>query len=352
MLLLGVVDVRSVRADGDDAERFRVLGWVRHVSIVLRNPLASRGGVVQAGRVPDQLTLRPATAEDAAAVLELRVESEVAERGEAESTLAEVVDDLARPTHREWVHEDADGRLDASVWIEKKAVDSSVFGDVTRDPGRGADLIEPLLEFAKRQAREAYPALPLHVFCDATATARRGAFEAAGGVQVKVFFRMVMDVAAGVPPVQLPDGATIRVIRAEHPSDLRAMYAVLETAFREHFGAAPATYDEWIGSMSSSDVSDRSLWWLAEVEGEPAAGLVGRLFPQRGWVDEVGTLQAYRGRGLARALLLTSFGEFRSRGFEQVGLGVDTANHTGALGLYESIGMTPTNQWVGYRFSP
>ncbi|HEX3906776.1 MAG TPA: GNAT family N-acetyltransferase [Mycobacteriales bacterium] len=302
--------------------------------------------------MPDQLTLRLATAADAAAVLELRVESEVAERGETESTLAEVAADLARPTHREWVHEDADGRVDATVWIEKQAVDSSIFGEVTRDPARGAGLIEPLLEFAKRQARDTYPALPLHVFCDATATSRRDAFEAAGGVQVRVFFRMVMNIASGMPGVELPDGATIRVIRADDPSDLRAMYDVIETAFREHFGAAPATYDEWIGAMSSPDVSDRSLWWLAEVEGEPAAGLIGRLLPRRGWVDEVGTLPAYRGRGLARALLLTAFEEFRSRGFEQVGLGVDTANHTGALGLYESIGMTPTNHWVGYRFEP
>jgi mycothiol synthase len=320
--------------------------------MVLRNPLALGGGVVHAGRVPDQLTLRPATPEDAAALLELRVTSELAERGEAESTLVEVAGDLARPTHREWVHEDAAGRVDAAVWVEKQAVDSVIFGGVSRAPTHGGDLSEPLLRFARHEARDIDPALPLHVFCDATATAQREAFEAAGGVQVRVFFRMVRDVGAELQPVELPAGATIRVIREGDPSDLRAMYDVIETAFREHFGAAPATYDEWIGAMSSIEVSDRSLWWLAEVEGEPAAGLVGRALPQRGWVDEVGTLPSYRGRGLARALLLTAFAEFRSRGFEQVGLGVDSDNHTGALGLYESIGMTRTNHWICYGFEP
>jgi mycothiol synthase len=133
--------------------------------------------------------------------------------------------------------------------------------------------------------------------------------------------------------------------------DLHAIYHVLETAFREHFGAAPATYDEWIEARSSAGLQDRSLWWLATVGGEPAAGLIGRPNPRRGWVEEVGTLPAYRGQGLARDLLLVAFGEFRVRGYDQVGLGVDATNPTGAVGLYESLGMRRTHEWICYEFT-
>jgi ribosomal protein S18 acetylase RimI-like enzyme len=163
---------------------------------------------------------------------------------------------------------------------------------------------------------------------------------------------MVMDTALGVPAVEPREGVTIRPIREGDSKDLRAMYDVIETAFREHFGSGPASYDEWIATHSFTHLSDRSLWWLALVDDKPAAALIGRALPERGWVEEVGTLPAYRGRGLARALLLASFEQFRSRGFEQVGLGVDSTNPTGALGLYESIGMTATNHWICYRFEP
>ena len=50
-------------------------------------------------------------------------------------------------------------------------------------------------------------------------------------------------------------------------------------------------------------------------------------------------MAAFRRRGLARALLLTSFTEFLGRGYDQVGLAVDATNPTGAVGLYESLGM-------------
>jgi ribosomal protein S18 acetylase RimI-like enzyme len=225
-----------------------------------------------------------------------------------------------------------------------------VIGNVLQDPASGDHLLEPLLEVAREQARLIDPALPLHVAAY-TGVPKAAVLAAAGGEVVRHFWRMTVPVA-DVPAVpELPDGAQIR-LAGEGDDDLRTMYDVLDPAFADHFGAAPSTYDEWIEFRSSTALSDRSLWWLATVDSEPAAGLIGRLVGTLGWIEEVGTLPAYRGRGLAKALLLTAIEEFRRRGFGEVGLGVDATNPTGAVRLYSSIGMRRTRESAIYEFRP
>jgi mycothiol synthase len=58
-----------------------------------------------------------------------------------------------------------------------------------------------------------------------------------------------------------------------------------------------------------------------------------------GMVAAIGVRRPWRGRGLGRALLLHTFGEFRRRGVNRITLGVDSENPTGATKLYESVGM-------------
>ena len=61
--------------------------------------------------------------------------------------------------------------------------------------------------------------------------------------------------------------------------------------------------------------------------------------PEAGWVSSLGVLRSYRHRGIARALLLTSFRDYAERGKRAVDLSVDGSSLTGAVGLYESAGM-------------
>ena len=58
-----------------------------------------------------------------------------------------------------------------------------------------------------------------------------------------------------------------------------------------------------------------------------------------GYVGALGVRRAWRGRGLGRALLHRTFGEFHSRGVRRVTLGVDAESPTGATKLYASVGM-------------
>lgn len=59
-----------------------------------------------------------------------------------------------------------------------------------------------------------------------------------------------------------------------------------------------------------------------------------------GWIRSIGVLGAARGRGVGGFLLRHAFAAFAARGRDTVGLGVDTANATGAPRLYGRNGMT------------
>ena len=52
----------------------------------------------------------------------------------------------------------------------------------------------------------------------------------------------------------------------------------------------------------------------------------------------VGTLPAHRGRGLATGLLAEVLRRASDAGYVSASLNVDTANPTGALGIYERAG--------------
>ena len=58
-----------------------------------------------------------------------------------------------------------------------------------------------------------------------------------------------------------------------------------------------------------------------------------------GYVRSLGVLKQARGLGIAKALLLNVFDDYRRRGRTALQLGVDSDNATGATRLYEGLGM-------------
>mgnify|MGYP000629649514 CR=1 FL=1 len=90
---------------------------------------------------------------------------------------------------------------------------------------------------------------------------------------------------------------------------------------------------------------------VAKVDGEPAGLLLssdGRADVNGGWVDKLGVLEKYRGLGLGKLLLRWGIAHAADKGYQSIGLGVDTGNESGALQLYENQGFRPTVVWRGY----
>lgn len=65
---------------------------------------------------------------------------------------------------------------------------------------------------------------------------------------------------------------------------------------------------------------DAATLWMAEIEGEPAGFLAGRVDGPRLHIDEVDVMRGRQGRGLGRALLRTAVAHARANGLSALSL--------------------------------
>ena len=140
-------------------------------------------------------------------------------------------------------------------------------------------------------------------------------------------------------PGATPAGVAIRAFEPDR--DERALHEVNEASFADHWGFRPSPYETFAAEMYEAEDWDPSLAHLAEVDGEVVGHSVALSFAGDGYVAVLGVVPAWRGRGIAKALLRRAFAELAKRGHREVRLGVDAQNPTGAVALYEGIGMTP-----------
>jgi mycothiol synthase len=151
------------------------------------------------------------------------------------------------------------------------------------------------------------------------------------------FWHMEVELGVGVEEPTPPTGIALR--RLDPERDLPAAHRILEEAFEDHWDHSPTPYEEFLDREVHGDRFDPSLWILA-VDGDDPVGLVhGSAHTDRGWVDELGVLRSHRGRGIATALLRGSLLGFERKGLSRVRLNVDSDNPTGAVSLYERVGM-------------
>ena len=95
-----------------------------------------------------------------------------------------------------------------------------------------------------------------------------------------------------------------------------------------------------------------TLSYVAVANGEVVSYALNGVYPEdfatrgrrEGWIDTLGTRRAWRGRGLASALITRSMQAFAADDLDHAALGVDTANPTGAFGVYAALGFTEVTQ--------
>lgn len=319
--------------------------------------------------VPAGLWARPPTVDDAALILGLILACDMDVLGYPDCTEEEVRSDLSWPgldlDRDAWLVLDTDGAAAGYGYAYDEQgsgmVEAELYVRPGADPEVAAAIATQLLAAAEQRAGQIAAA---HGRPEAVLTTgnlvgdeQRAAWLAtAGWAPVRRFHRMIrpLDGAGDVlQPLAAGPGVLVRPVRGEDPDDLRVFHDLLERSFVGHFGWTASTHDHWLEVVAvRSDVADRSLWWVAEVDGVPAAVVMAgdRLRNEGGgWVNALGVLPQFRGRGLGRLLLLTAVAEFARRGRTKVGLGVDTGNETGALRLYESAGFAPVMQTDAWR---
>ena len=111
-----------------------------------------------------------------------------------------------------------------------------------------------------------------------------------------------------------------------------------EEAWREFFtGVSQFRGDLSYLVMDAENVAGFCVNW---VEGAEST--------REGWIEAIGVIPAWRGRGIASALMAKSLHLFQAEGLEQAALDVDAENPTGALRLYEKHGFTIARESIHF----
>ena len=147
-----------------------------------------------------------------------------------------------------------------------------------------------------------------------------------------------------------PPGMAIRPMDLDRDWD--QVGPVMDVAFADHWGTVPTalaqppdpspvdpvprdvTFDNAPGlcfvALAGATVVG-GLLANGKTAEQPGTGRIGSLF----------VLPEHRRRGIGQALVLTAFTAFRRRGITRVVVDTDTENPTGALRLYQRLGMRP-----------
>jgi GNAT superfamily N-acetyltransferase len=142
---------------------------------------------------------------------------------------------------------------------------------------------------------------------------------------------------------RLPEGCAVRTAASQE--DVRAAHRVIADAFAE-WSDLPRDFEDWAArTVRRPGTEPWQLRLAVDGAGEPVGACFVVLDGQgTGYVQQVGVRRDRRGRGLGAALLADAFGRARARGATRCELSTDS--RTGALGLYEHLGMVVTQTWV------
>ena len=314
------------------------------------------------------LTLRAYRPEDAAALCELLNRGAEADGAPWRASPAEIVNWMSRSNEsfdpaRDAAVAELEGqmigfrdveRVDTNDGLREFRLGGSVHPD-WRHRGIGTWLLCGSEAHARKRAAEAPSDRP-HVLGTWQANTAAGALalmQREGYREVRYFFDMARPTLDDIVEPPLPDGLELRPVVLDQ---LRRLWDADVEAFRDHWGGFDASderFDEW----RKDPKFDPSLFVVAWDGDEIAGGVINQINEtenrafnrQRGWLQSVFVRRPWRRRGLARALVARSLVVLRERGMSSAGLGVDAANPTGALRLYEEAGFEVEHRSTAFR---
>lgn len=177
--------------------------------------------------------------------------------------------------------------------------------------------------------------------------------ESEGFTVARYFFEMLRPNLETAVELPMPEGLEVRPMLPEH---YRAVWDADAEAFADHWGGMDNS-DQAFERYFSGPTFEPDIWRVAW-DGDEVAGSVANIImreynaqtgSRRGILAGVSVRRAWRGRGLARALVSQSLIALRERGMTEAVLGVDADNPTGALGVYEANGFAVHQRELTYR---
>jgi ribosomal protein S18 acetylase RimI-like enzyme len=178
-------------------------------------------------------------------------------------------------------------------------------------------------------------------------------FEGQGFTAMRYSYKMRRSLSKPILKEPLPE--SLKWAQWTSQLDLPLMHAFNE-AFREHYGVQKMNEELWRQlftgvpqfrgdltylAMEADAIVGFCINWLEENEGADNGS-------QEGWVEAIGVIPAWRGRGVASALLGHALQLFQAEGLERAALEVDAQNPTGALRLYEKHGFEVARETIHF----
>lgn len=289
--------------------------------------------------LPAGCTTRPLTAGDARAVYDLVVASELHDVGERVVDLEDIVSDWQRPSfdlEEQAVGVELEGELVAYAEVYAGWRADAHVPPAHRGRGIGTWLAWWVRQEARREGGTVV-GMPVPEGSD-------GDRLLTGlGYHVR-WTSWVLELPPGavIASQPLPDGYEIRDLA---PGGEQAAYRVVEDAFGEWPDRVPTAYADWAASTLLRPGFEPGLLRVVhDATGEAVGVCLLVLSGDCAYVQELAVRADRRGLGLARALLVDGFARGRARGATRSELSTDS--RTGALGLYERVGMVVTSTWV------
>lgn len=155
----------------------------------------------------------------------------------------------------------------------------------------------------------------------------------------RLFCRMGIELDAfRSEQAQAPAGLRFRAYRPGQDDD--ALFAAYHHCFRGSWGFADMPFEKWIKSIGGERLAPE-LWTIAECvqDGSFAGFSLMNASEGQGFIRLLGVDQRWRQRGVGLALLRYSFELAKQAGLKEVLLGVDAENADNAKKLYEKAGM-------------
>lgn len=291
--------------------------------------------------LPDGLTTRPLRPTDSRAAFELMAAQELADTGHVAIEESDIISDWARPSHdlagRSVGVHDGEQLVAYAELMGADRADTSVLPS-HRGRGIGTWLAHWLQQLGREVGSTAV-GMPVPQGSPGDRLLKTLGFHVRWTSWV-----LTLPEGATIPERDLPPGYTIRVAE---PDDVRLAHDVLEDAFLEWWVRERESFEDFEAATAGRPGFEP---WNLRVALDPDGEVAGVSLVlvsdegTTGYVDRLAVRADQRNRGLAQALLVDSFAAARRHGTTTSELSTDS--RTGALGLYERVGMVVDQVWV------
>lgn len=289
--------------------------------------------------LPAGVTSRPLVMSDAIAVYEVMAAQESHDIGEIAIEEADIVGDWQRPSYD--VSANTVGVFDGDRLVAYAEHTGGDRGDAAVHPDhRGRGIGTSLARWMQDHARAAGArviGMPVPRGSDGDRL-----LEALGYRVRWESWELTHPEGGRVPDRALPEGYALREAT---PDDVEACWNLLEDAFLEWSEREREPLEDFVARTVQRPGFEP---WNLRVVTAPDGAIVGVtlvfLFGEEGYVDRIATRSDQRGKGIAQAMLVDAFATAREHG--ATGSSLNTDSRTGALGLYEKVGMRVSRTWV------